>query len=400
MFIAIGSRADEEVFKIYLDADRTSYFASARSIEMGFKVAFDEVNNRIGDSKIEFITLDHRGNVKRSLKNMRMFKNDPEGLAYVGGLHSPPLIKYRDFLNESQILTLVPWAAGGPITRHPSAENNYIFRLSVDDSKVGPILIKQAIDAQCQNIHLLLENTGWGKSNDRAMRGALPHQFKGTVKSTWFNWGIQDNNARLMIRELITQQVDCVLLVSNAREGRLLIEAVSDVNADFKVFSHWGITGGNFPQQVSKEKRDRVNLKFIQSCFNFYSSPLNEQQKKVLERARSMFPNEIKDTDIQAPAGFIHGYDLARIFIVAMQQVTLTHDKNKNSEQLKLALESLHSPIEGLIKTYNTPFSAFSRDNIDAHEALGAKDLCMATFDEHNAIKIEPKSNNEIAGRP
>ncbi|GAM55293.1 hypothetical protein JCM19231_5125 [Vibrio ishigakensis] len=83
-----------------------------------------------------------------------------------------------------------------------------------------------------------------------------------------------------------------------------------------------------------------------------------------------------------------------------MQQVTLTHDKNKNSEQLKLALESLHSPIEGLIKTYNTPFSAFSRDNIDAHEALGAKDLCMATFDEHNAIKIEPKSNNEIAGRP
>lgn len=394
------SVAGEAAFKIYLDADRTGYLESARSIEMGFKVAFDEVDNKLGDTRVEFITLDHRGNVKRSRKNMEIFKNDPQGLVYVGGLHSPPLIKYRDYINDSQILTLVPWAAGAPITRHPVAENNYIFRLSVDDSKVGPVLVEQALEAQCQNSHLLLENTGWGKSNDKAMRQALPASLKESVKTTWFNWGINDNDARLLIRDLEKQKVDCILLVSNAREGKFLIEAISDVNADLQVFSHWGITGGDFPQQVLLETREKAHLKFIQSCFNFYSRPLNEQQREVLEHAQTLFPQEVQGTQIKAPAGFVHGYDLAKVFIAATQQVTLTNNKNENSQNLKLALESLQAPVEGLIKTYKTPFSVFSQQNLDAHEALGSKDLCMARFDERDSIKLEPQLANELTGRP
>lgn len=47
------------------------------------------------------------------------------------------------------------------------------------------------------------------------------------------------------------------------------------------------------------------------------------------------------------------------------------------------ALERLEEPIPGLLKTYQRPFSS---EGADAHEALGADDLCLARYDEAGNI--------------
>jgi len=47
-----------------------------------------------------------------------------------------PYIKNRGLINKNNIPLLVPWAAGGPITRYPQSDN-WVFRLSIDDSKAG-----------------------------------------------------------------------------------------------------------------------------------------------------------------------------------------------------------------------------------------------------------------------
>lgn len=117
--ISIPVQAEESVLKIYLDADRSRHIASAKSIEMGIKTAFAEIENTVQGQKIEFVTLDHRGNSARSKLNMKKAFADPKGLLVLAGLHSPPLIKNRAYINENEMLTLVPWAAGGPITRPP-----------------------------------------------------------------------------------------------------------------------------------------------------------------------------------------------------------------------------------------------------------------------------------------
>ncbi|OEF07306.1 hypothetical protein A1QI_17740 [Vibrio genomosp. F10 str. 9ZB36] len=380
--------AEPNVFRVYLDADRTGHIESARSIEQGVRVAFSEVGDQIGGVPVEFVVLDHRGNSLRSLKNMERFSKDPNGLVYISGMHSPPLIKYRQFINESQMLTLVPWAAGAPITRYPSSENNFVFRLSVDDSKVGRILVKHALANQCQQPQLMLENTAWGKSNYEAMKSALPEELKAKVQVTWFNWGISDIDARIKIRESIDANADCLLLVSNSREGRLIVQGVSDLKLHMPVYSHWGITGGDFAQKVSLEIRDNAQLHFIQSCFNFYSQQNNDFQQDVFKRAQALYPDDYATRNIAAPAGFVHSYDLAKIFLHAADNTGLTHDAKLNQRKLKASLESLTAPIQGLIKQYHQPFRVFSSQDLDAHEALGPDDLCMAKYDENNAVKI------------
>ena len=96
-------QAEEKILKIYLDADRSRHIASARSIEMGIKTAFSEVDNLVQGHKIEFITLDHRGNSTRSKINMDKAFNDPNGLLVMAGLHSPPLIKNRSYINKNRM---------------------------------------------------------------------------------------------------------------------------------------------------------------------------------------------------------------------------------------------------------------------------------------------------------
>lgn len=388
MLFGHSAMATPEVLKIYLDADRTGHLASARSIEQGVKVAFSEVDNKLNGIPVEFVVTDHRGNAKRSKKNMQRFLDEPNGIAFVAGIHSPPLIKYRDYINQSGILTLVPWAAGTPITRYPDGENNFVFRLSIDDSKVGKLLVDFALDQQCQQPHLVLESTGWGKSNYKAIMMALPTEIDSRVKTSWFDWGIQVSDARIIVREAQLEGAECLLLVSNAREGKIIIEAVSELGATLPIYSHWGITGGQFATNVPYQTREKARLRFVQSCFNFYSSEMNDFRRQVFAHASSLFAKEFSEPNIDAPAGFVHAYDLTKVFIQAAQMVELTDDMEANRRSLKQALENIDVPVQGLIKQYRQPFSIFSRDNYDAHEALNVADYCMASYDEKNAVKL------------
>ncbi len=185
---AVGA-ATSNPLRIYVDADRTRHYASARSIEMGITTAFDQAGNTVQGRPVEILTLDHRGNVALSRMNLEKALADPHTLFLLGGMHSPPLIHNRDFINARRLLTLVPWAAGGPITRHPDP-HNWIFRLSVDDDKAGVYLSRHATTVgTCRRPHLLLEHTAWGESNRRTMSEALRATTGSPPDITWFNWG-------------------------------------------------------------------------------------------------------------------------------------------------------------------------------------------------------------------
>ncbi len=165
--------AEDKVIHIYQDADLSTHNQSSKAIQLGIESAFAEIDNKINGYNVAFKYLDHRGNVVRSKRNYKKFLDDSNALVIYSGLHSPPLIKNRTFINENKALTLVPWAAGGPITRYPSKEN-WIFRLSVDDTQAGQVIVDHAMNAQkCQRPHLLLEDTPWGSSNLKSMSKAL-----------------------------------------------------------------------------------------------------------------------------------------------------------------------------------------------------------------------------------
>ena len=74
--------------------------------------------------------------------------------------------------------------------------------------------------------------------------------------------------------------------------------------------------------------------------------------------------------------------------ISAIKQADLNGNRDRDKQEIKLALENLQSPVTGLIKNYKKPFSKYSEENVNAHEALSIKDYVMAYFDDDNNIVL------------
>lgn len=375
---------------IYLDADRTDAIESTIAIERGIRTALHEVDNHLAGHPVKLITFDHQSNSARSRQHFAQYLDDPHALVVFAGLHSPPLLANLTFINQNNILTLVPWAAAGPITRYANG-GNWIYRLSIDDSKAGYVISRYAIkQRQFKMPHLLLERTGWGKANAKVMKQALQALGQSAPRVTWFNWGITVNKAHAILRTITRSNTDVIFFVGNTPEGKVFAQAMLKLPAEQRlpIASHWGITGGDFPSVINADMRKKLDLAFIQTRFSFFNMANNAFAQTVFKRAQQHFPELQTVYDLKAPVGFIHAYDLTRILIAAAAQAEFTDDMSQNRIALRHALENLSQPVQGLLKTYQRPFSAFSPQTLDAHEALGIEDFTMGRYGEKGEILL------------
>lgn len=386
----LASDNSQAPLHFYLDSDFSHHSESGRSIERGIHTALSEINHTIQGRKVELILTDNRANSKRAKQHMKRYLEDDNALVYYGGLHSPPLIKYREFINENGILVLASWSAGASITRHPEP-NNSVFRLSVDDSKAGRFITNFATEKlSCQSPHLLLDSGPWGESNLHNMNKALKEKKISAQGITRFGWDIDQAGADSIVRAITNGDADCIYLVSTPFEGGVVSHAMrrQPQSKRIPIVSHWGITGGDFHKLMNYEQRQEIDLYFIQSCFSFNKKPLNDFQNTVFKQAQALYPDIVDTHSITAPVGFIHSYDITRLLINALNDITLSGNIIQDRRATKEALETLDTPIRGLIKTYQKPFSVYSEDNTDAHEALTIHDYCMAQYGQNDEILL------------
>lgn len=384
--------AQEKIIHIYQDADLSSHKESSEAIQKGIEVAFAEIDNEIAGYKVIFKYLDHRGNVLRSKRNYQIFIDDPKALAIYSGIHSPPLIKNRTFINENDALTLVPWAAGGPITRYPSSEN-WIFRLSIDDTKAGMVIVDYTMkNKECKQPHLFLEDTPWGDSNLKNMSQALHKYGIYSPSVTRFGWNLTTDGARILLRKVFEAEHDCLIFVGNAIEGSVIAQTMLNFSKEERlpIISHWGITGGDFHKKITVGKRKNLDLYFIQSCFAFTNPEQHALANAVFKKLVTHSNQTIKEPeDLKSAVGFIHAYDLTKLLIQAINKAGLTGDITKDRNAIRLALENLDTPVQGLVKNYTKPFSVFNHEtNPDAHEALDYNHYCMGQYGEKDEVLI------------
>jgi len=78
----------------------------------------------------------------------------------------------------------------------------------------------QAIERGFSRPGLLLERTGWGRSNERAMSAALSDARLAPAGIEWFNWAAR--SVARQLDSLIEAGADVIMLVANAPEGQVV----------------------------------------------------------------------------------------------------------------------------------------------------------------------------------
>lgn len=381
------------IYRIYLSQDLLGTRNASRAIEYGFRSALIDVDptSLIPGRRVEFelVVRNHRANVYEAKRVYQEFVDDDGALLNLADVHSPPLIKHRDFLNDNAGLTLVPWAAGAAITR-TNRDENWIFRLSVDDRIAGSTIASFAKRTrQCRDTHLLLTDNAWGHSNADALRAGLGRLGAKPASLQWIPWRADGAELWRMVGVLEAAPQDCLIFVGGGAAAKLLIDALMNLPVEKRpsLLSHWGLASGVFAAAVPYETRETLGLRFIQSCHNLFDDA--PTTRLALDRLRRAADGASWATaSIPAAPGFVHAYDLGLIVVEAMRSADLTGDVRNDRAALRTALEALATPIDGLIKTYAPPFATYERRGADAHEALQAGDLCMARFAEDNTIRV------------
>lgn len=380
-------RQIENSLIIGLDADMSSGSAqSGLAIQRGVILALEEINSKGGlqGRSVELIVRDHRGNPDRGVDHIIEFSEMSDVLAVVGGLHTPVALRELETIHKHKMIYLGPWAAGTPVVKN-GYDPNYVYRVSVRDEYAGGFLVGQAFDRNLKKLGLLLERTGWGRSNEKAVQDALQVRGLDSAVVEWFNLGETSFDAQ--ISRLDEQGAQCVLLVCNPLEGVVAVKSMAsrEKTDRLPIISHWGITGGDFAE-MTKEFLPQVDLSFLQT-HSFIQPRYPERSNRLLEAYRARFEDCETPQDIFSPVGTAHAYE-----IVMMLEAAVKKANSIDRTRVREALDDL-GQYSGVIRDYDPPFRP------DYHDALDADDFIMARFGKAGVIEpLDISVGNQSSG--
>jgi len=360
---------------IGLDADMSAVAKEGGvAIQRGALIAIEEINNAGGvlNRPLELITKDHRGNPARGIANIKALSKQPDLVAVLGGVHTPVALKELPILHENKVIYLDPWAAGTPVVDNGYTPN-YVFRISVRDEQAGKVLINHAKKLGAKKVGLLLESTGWGRSNEKSMTNAATENGIGIAAIEWFNWGQKDMSKE--ISNLTNQGAEAIMLVANAPEGVVAANSLLKLKEakDLPIISHWGIAGGAFVEKIGLENLSKLNLSVLQT-YSFTKPTNSSLNSQIIKTYQEMFDSSVTAESIPGAVGTAHAYDLIHILAKAINKANST-----NTSEIRSELERLPSH-KGLVKTYSPAFTK------EKHDALWAEDYIISNFDSQGNL--------------
>jgi branched-chain amino acid transport system substrate-binding protein len=189
----------------------------------------------------------------------------------------------------------------------------------------------------------------------------------------WFNW-----NSKILdklVNNTVAEGTECIALVANTSEGSQIVNAIANIEKGSrpKVFSHWGIVGGDFTKKVEQTQLAKVKLYYLNTIdFNQPKPPTGISWIKAFESKYG------KHSGHDAFNGVAHAYDLVHLLALAIENAG-----SAESAKVRNALEQLGS-FKGAMKTYTQPFTAAN------HEALDASNYIMMEFNAQGYGVVSP----------
>jgi branched-chain amino acid transport system substrate-binding protein len=347
---------------------------SGEAITRGLTIAIDEINAKggvLGGRKLELVQRDDESTPPKGLTAARELVFKEKVAVIFGGIDSPVALAMVPLLNKEKVPHVAVWAAGTGITRN-GANPNYIFRVSAVDVLVDVKLLQYASEKfGAKKAGLILINNPWGESNEKGLIEAVKTntaiQIAGVEK-------FENSDVDLVpqLTRLREKGADVLILVGNAAPGAQLMKARERLTWKVPVVSHWGISGGRFPELAGPTAGE---AHFVQT-YSFFGkqSPVGE---RVLAALMKKYPAIKGPGDIFAPIGTANAYDAMHLVAMAIEQA-----KSTDGDAIRTALEDLKGSHQGLIKTYSKPFAA------DNHDALGPSDYIMVHYQGDNVVPV------------
>ncbi|HEY9530696.1 MAG TPA: ABC transporter substrate-binding protein [Burkholderiales bacterium] len=370
-----ASAAWAQTIKIGLVTALSGQSARAgEAITRGLSVAIDEINAGGGvlGRKLELVRRDDEATPAKGVIAARELLFREKVTVLFGGLDTPVSLAIVPIVNDQKIPFMGPWAAGTPITKN-GAKDNYVFRVSAVDEIVNKAMLQYSQKVfNAKNCGMILVNNPWGESNEKGLIAALG--AKGMKPAGIEKFEGNDVDVVPQLTRLKNAGADCLFLVGNVGPSAQVVKSLDRMGWKPPIVSHWGPAGGRFTELAGPSAKE---VHFVQT-YSFFGrqGPAGE---KVLAALKKKYADIKGPGDVTPAVGVANAYDAMMLTALAIRAAGATDGPKVRDGFYKIGR------YEGLIKTYDKPFSPGN------HDAVNENDYVWAQFIDNQILPVGMK---------
>ncbi|QDL38670.1 ABC transporter substrate-binding protein [Rhodoferax sediminis] len=326
---------------------------SGKAAVLGIQAAIEDINASGGvlGRKLTLVVRDDLAQPAKSIQNMTELIDNEKVVAVLGPTNSGNAMAWRRIPNEKKIISMQSNAQASDITKPLSPDaDNYFFRVSMYDHAQAAGLVAYAKKSRTTKIGLLTETTGYGEGGLRDLQDlAKLNDIKPLAIE---KFAVSDTDMTSQLNKMKALGVDTVLVWAQGTPMGLVLRSMEKLNYFPTFLASAAADNITFFDAAGKTLASRAI--FMRPIVN----PDTPVQKKLFERLGAK---------LAAPSAFIfsiQGYDSTLLLAAAMQQA-----KSTDGPKMREALENLATPVQGVMKTYNKPFSKTQREALTPADA-------------------------------
>jgi branched-chain amino acid transport system substrate-binding protein len=330
------------------------------SMRDGAKLAVTEINAKGGllGRKIELIERDDEAKNERGVQIAQELINKEKVVAALGYINSGVALASQRFYQEAKIPVMNNVATASVITKQFADQpENYVFRNSANDTIQSAMIVEEVVTRRkYTKVAILADATNYGQLGREDLEKAL--KAKGITAVAIEKYNIKDVDMTPQL--LKAKEAGAQVVITYGIGPELAQIANGMIKLDWKVpmMGSWTLSMGNFIDNAGKNADGATMPQtFIQEA----NTP---KRKSFIEAYQKAY----KVKRIPSPVSAAQGYDSVYLLAAAMKQAGSTE-----GPKVLAALEDLKAPVEGVVTTYNQPFSKADHEAITLNMAVIGK---------------------------
>jgi len=355
------------------------------SMRDGVRLATDEINKAGGvlGRKIQLIERDDEAKNERGVQIAQEFINKEKVVAVVGYINTGVALASQRFFQDAKIPVLNNVATGSIITHQFDKDpDNYVFRNAAHDSIQAPMIVEEAIVRRgYKKVAILADSTNYGQLGREDLEKALKKKGITAVAVEKFN--IKDVDMTAQLLKAKEAGAEAVLTYGIGPELAQIANGMTKLGWKVPIIGSWTLAMANFIDNAGPGGDGaRMPQTFIQE-------PTTPKRKAFIDAFLKTF--KPKNNRMDSPVSAAQGYDSIYLLAAAIKQAGST-----DGPKIKAALEDLQTPVEGVVTTYNKPFSKTDHDAITANipvfgEVKGGRVVFASADDQKSASQVRLK---------
>jgi branched-chain amino acid transport system substrate-binding protein len=377
--IGLPAHAAEPI-RIGVDGPFTGGSAPAGlSMRNAAHMAADEINQAGGVLGRPLLLIDRDDEAKNELgvqiAQELIYKENI--VAAIGFINTGVALAAQRFYQEAQIPVIDNVAAGSILTHQfDDQPANYIFRNSAIDRLQAPLIVEEALAHQgLKRLAILADSTNYGQFGREDLEKALAARGVKPVTEEKFNIGDTDMTSQLLRAR--AAGADGLLVYGIGAELAQIAVGRIKLGWNVPIIGCWSLAFSSYIDIAGAAGQGtRMPVSFIQE-------PTNARRRAFIENYVRRYHPQFNR--IETPSQGAQGYDSVYLLAAAIRQAGST-----DGPKVRAALEDLHDPVEGVVKTYVRPFSradhdAFTADNLVIGEVRGQQVVFAYDADRRRA---------------